>query len=134
MKSMHQGQPYGRPVRRNNALCCECGTPRSYGAKGHPRQDDPNYRGDGLELGPARDGEVYWRMLRTLKCRTCKAPRRHALIRDDEHRDPAEGRDRTRGLDRREVRARLHRLELAGVAVRWDAADDWPARAIIELH
>jgi hypothetical protein len=128
---------------RTPTLCCECGNVRTVSTNAYPRTTDPYSPGEGHnaaylaglhERGHDLGMQPFWRCLRTLACSACKRPTRHAEIRQDEHRDWAENQDRSRDLDRRELNARLHRLELAGIDVRWrDEDKDWPKRAIINL-
>jgi hypothetical protein len=88
------------PVR---ALCCECGSLRTTSA-GYRRNDDNLSFEDNLH-------PQGWRCTRTLKCSACRAPTRHAVLRDDdsdrpELRDIAETRQHLRpgeGLGARDV-------------------------------
>jgi hypothetical protein len=78
-----------RRASRIRALCCECGNLRTTSA-GYRRNDD------NLTFEDNRHPQG-WRCTRTLKCSICRAPTRHAVLRDDdsdrpEFRDIAETR------------------------------------------
>ncbi|WP_324666437.1 putative PhiRv2 prophage protease [Mycobacterium canetti] len=103
---------------RVRALCCQCGTTRTFS----PRYSfpwDANYSRD---AGPDREPHG-WRMTGTLKCSTCRARTRHAVLRDDQpgHRDHAETVDREQSvvahalaaIDHLESQQRLSRREAA---------------------
>jgi hypothetical protein len=128
---------------RIKTLCCACGNVRTVSANANPRTTDPYSTGEGRdadylakmhERGFYLGMQPYWRCLRTLVCSACKGHTRHADIRHDEGADWAESQDRARDLDRRQLNARLGRLELAGIDVRWESGDGWHERAVLELH
>ncbi|MDT5328095.1 MAG: hypothetical protein QOF25_5247 [Mycobacterium sp.] len=78
------------PIR---ALCCECGNLRTVSADYRRRADNLSFDDNLHPLG--------WRCTRTLKCSICRAPIRHAVLRDDdsdrpEFRDIAETRQHLR--------------------------------------
>jgi hypothetical protein len=84
-------------ITRVRALCCECGNPRTVSA---------NYkrRNDGNQSGECDDDPRGWRLTCTLKCSVCGARTRHAMLRDDAHRDFAELRkDERHAAIRRDV-------------------------------
>jgi hypothetical protein len=79
-------------AQRNRALCCECGHLRTFSPRYSFHRDDSNYARDG-----GKEEQFGWRMTGTLRCSVCKAPTRHALLRDNcdpLFRDVAEARDR----------------------------------------
>jgi hypothetical protein len=92
---------------RDRALCCMCGTGRTFSIRRRPRR----YAAEGYspgQLQQARDHGAplpdHWkpwhRMLGDLKCATCGETTRHALLRDNcpmpEWRNHAEDEDHAR--------------------------------------
>jgi hypothetical protein len=78
------------PIR---ALCCGCGNLRTVSADYRRRDDNLSFEDNLHPLG--------WRCTGTLKCSICRAPTRHAVLRDDdsdrpEFRDIAETRQHLR--------------------------------------
>lgn len=130
---------------RRPALCCECGNVRTVSPNAYPRRADPYSRGEGetperLEFWKSkglREGmDPYWRALMMLKCSACGEQTRHALTREEGCLDYCEEEARRVDMARRELNARLHRLELAGIDVRWRGEGDrWTSeRTIIQLY
>lgn len=116
-----------------DAICCACGLVRRASDKGRSSHDDPYSGAEGRSptavlqdraQGIAVGMEPYWRCLRLLKCRRCGERTRHALIRQDEHRNNAELQDRADFRLRRRLSAHLQMLEAEGVAVRWDTSEE----------
>jgi hypothetical protein len=75
------------------ALCCECGNLRTTSARYRRNDDNLTFEDNRHPQG--------WRCTRTLKCSICRAPTRHAVLRDDdsdrpEFRDIAETRQHLR--------------------------------------
>jgi hypothetical protein len=93
-------------VTHNRALCCECGTGRTYskkaGLRNHwSRAATPEEIAEHRPLRPHlwEGVEPYHRQLADMKCATCRAITRHALIRDcaePKHRNHEEIEDHAR--------------------------------------
>ena len=120
------------------ALCCKCGAVRTVSTREPQLASDPYSCGEGQDSSRLADAQgrgfdlgmqPYWRCLRTLACEVCGRPTRHAEIRQDDDRNYAEQQDREADVSRRELTARLSRLELAGIKVSWpdpQYPEEWP--------
>jgi hypothetical protein len=60
---------------RTRALCCQCGNLRYASANYHKYDDNLTFDDNRHPLG--------WRCTQTRKCSICRAPTRHAVLRDD---------------------------------------------------
>lgn len=91
------------------ALCCTCGNVRTVStgySAGHTQLSaceslPAATLADCWSRGYYLEHEPGWRCLTLLKCDHCGERTRHALIRDDEHRNFAEQEDRRRDARRR---------------------------------
>lgn len=77
------------------ALCCECGQVRTVSESANLRGKIGDGPGPLAIAAGAQYGEEAgaWRMIGLLKCSHCGALQRHAIIRQDEHRNYAEDLD-----------------------------------------